>query len=424
VSGRALLLEVYRAALDRVHGGRAVERALAADDPGPGPFFALGAGKASCAMAAGARAALGERLRGGEVVTKPGHAFAVPGIVAHEASHPLPDARSVAAGERALARMAALDRALTPLVLLSGGASALWLAPAEGISLEAKRAVTEDLLRAGADIGALNCVRKHLSRIKGGGLARAGGGRRMLALAVSDVPGDEPHWIGSGPVSADPTSFADALGAIARAGVRAPPAVRARLEAGAAGRLPETAKPGEPALAGVDFRIVATLDDALAAAEASARRRGLRVRPLSRRLGGEARECACALAREARGCAGDALLLTGGEPVVHVRGSGVGGRAQEAALAFALEIDGLVGVSALFAGTDGSDGPTEAAGACVDGSTVARARELGLDPRAALDRNDSHALLAAVDALVVTGPTQTNVTDLALILVSAGAAIG
>lgn len=424
MSEREQLLAIFGAALAAVHGGDSVERALRERDPAGDCISLLAAGKAACAMAAGARAVLGERVREGLAVTKSGHGFPVPGVEVREASHPLPDARGVAAAGAALAWARRGPASRTLLVLLSGGASALWVAPAQGVSLEDKRIVTDGLLRAGVPIGALNAVRKHLSRIKGGGLARAARAARVVSLLISDVPGDAVDAIGSGPTAPDPTTYADALDVIAGAvGLDAVPrAVRHHLEAGAAGERAETPKPGDPLFERCECALVATLDHALEAASRAGAALGLRVVEAGAVLQGEARDWGPRLAERARALRGDlpALLVAGGEPVVHVRGEGRGGRAQELALAFALAAEGEGGLSALFAGTDGSDGPTDAAGGIVDGTTAARARERGLDPRAHLDRNDSHPVLAATGDLLVTGPTHTNVTDLALIRVAPG----
>jgi hydroxypyruvate reductase len=417
VSRRALLEQLFRAALDAVDGERAVARALSADAADDRPLFAVGAGKAACAMAQGAVSALRERLGGGLVVTRDGYGFEVARFEVLEAAHPLPDARGAAAAERTLERLRTLDPAADLLVLLSGGASALWTAPVAGVALAEKRELTDRLLRAGAPIEALNAVRKHLSRIKGGGLARAAGGRRVLTLALSDVAGDRLDVIGSGPTAPDPSTYADALDALERFRVEVPASIRHHLTAGAAGRHPETPGPGDPLFERVEHRIVAALGDAIQGAADAAAARGLGASVLGRVLEGEARDCAERLAKRARSHTGGnlQLLVGGGEPTVTVRGAGRGGRAQELALAFALAIEGASGIAALFAGTDGSDGPTDAAGAIVDGSSVARARAAGLDPRAHLDRNDSHPLLAATGDLLVTGPSRTNVTDLALI---------
>jgi glycerate-2-kinase len=416
LSRRALLESLFRTGVAAVEGGSATARALA---PGDCTLHLLAAGKAACAMARGAVGVLGDRLAGGLAVTKDGHGTPVAGIEVIEASHPLPDARSVAAAERALETAAALDREVELLVLISGGASALWTAPVEGVSLDSKRALTDQLLRAGAGIEDLNAVRKHLSRIKGGGLARAARSRRIRTLALSDVRGDRLDVIGSGPTAPDPTTYADALRVLDRFAVTAPADVRAHLAAGARGERPETPKPGDPGFERVEHHIVGSLAVALDAVEAAAIERGLRVVRLPEDLYGEARDCGRRLAERARSepGSGPVLLLAGGEPTVTVRGPGRGGRAQEAALALALAIEGEPDVAALVCGSDGTDGPTDAAGACVDGESVRRARAAGLDAQLHLERNDAYPLLQASGDLIFTGPTDSNVTDLALVAV-------
>ena len=409
---------MHAAALDAVHAGRAVEKALRAWDP-PARLSVLGAGKAACAMAQAALATLGSRVSGGSIVTKTGNAFPVPPLEVVEASHPIPDARGVDAAERALRHARSLGAPNTLLVLISGGASALWCAPADGVSLEAKQQLTRALLNAGADIAELNAVRKHLSRIKGGGLRVAARPASVFTLAVSDVAGDLPDRIGSGPTVPDPTTFADALSVLRALGIEGATAtaVSLRLEQGAAGQHAETWKADAELDEGDGFRVVARLEDALEAARVEAESRGQQVRVLGSILYGEAVALGRSLATVARRArdAGGGFLIAGGEPTVVVRGDGMGGRCQELALAFAVELQGAEGITALFAGTDGNDGPTDAAGAFADTSTVKRATANGLDPVAHLTRNNSHPLLRATGDLHVTGPTQTNVTDLALI---------
>ncbi|MEX2205061.1 MAG: DUF4147 domain-containing protein [Myxococcota bacterium] len=416
---RALLADLHRAAREEVHAGRALERVLAADDPGPGPFVLLASGKAACAMAEAARSVLGARVARGVVTTKDGHARAIPGLEVREASHPLPDARSERAGREALALAGALATNEELLVLLSGGASSLWCAPAPGLTLAEKRAATESLLRASIAIGALNAVRKHLSSLKGGGLLRAARERRVRVYAVSDVPGDALADIGSGPASPDPTRFADALEAVRAHGLEGElaPAVLSRLERGAAGALDETLEPGDPRAPRSDGRVIASLDAALAATVRAAEARGLRVRSLGRALDADVVELAQRLAPEIRHARAERidLLVAGGEPTVRVRGSGRGGRAQELALRLALALAGEPGWTALCAGTDGSDGPTEAAGAFADSGLLLRVRVHGLDLAAQLARSDVYPLLEATGDLFRTGPTETNVSDLLLV---------
>ena len=409
MSRRELLLELFHAGLRAVDGCAAVERSLRDDDPGGSRWTVIAAGKAACAMAEGARAALGARIVRGLCVTKQAHGRSLPGFEVREAAHPVPDHRGEQAAAEALSMAGELGESDALLCLLSGGASALLVSPVAGVSLSEKRTVTDLLLRSGVDITALNTVRRRLSRIKGGGLARAASPARVLTLAVSDVAGDRPEAIGSGPTAADPTGHADALEVLGRAGIvdHVPPAVLAHLRG---------ADPAQPSQGG-EYRVVASLEGALRAIEREARARGRRVRSPGRVLDADVRVCASDLLRRIAEHDDADLLLAGGEPTVVVRGDGRGGRAQELALAFALSLDPDSPATALFAGTDGSDGPTDAAGAIVDAGTRQRAADAGLDAADHLARNDSHPLLAASGDLIVTGPTGTNVGDLALILV-------
>jgi glycerate-2-kinase len=431
---RAALEALFHAALDAVLPRVAVARGVQREGallavagvipPSKTRCTVLAAGKAAPAMAAAFVAEAGARVRGGLVVTKDGHGAAPHGFRLLEAGHPLPDARSEAAGEAALGLAAAVDPGDALVVLLSGGASALLACPVEGVTLAALRETTDQLLRAGAEIGELNCVRKHLTRVSGGRLAATTRARLILVLAISDVLGDDWATIGSGPCAADPTTYADALGVLARRGLeaRVSATVRAHLEAGAAGRREETVKPGDPVLARVHAQRVASNRDALAAARAAAQGEGLAAVVLTDGLRGEAREVGRRLAAAARTLrpGPPRLLLAGGEPTVTVRGRGRGGRAQELALAAALELDGDARVALLAAGTDGSDGPTPAAGAYVDGGTVARGAAAGQDARAALAENDAYGFFAREGGAFVTGPTGTNVMDLVLVRVDPG----
>jgi hydroxypyruvate reductase len=416
LSERETLVALYRSALASVHAGRAVARALPALLPPDGAVRVLAAGKAACSMARAGRELLGARLRGGAVHTCAGHASAVDGLLVREAGHPLPDSRSVAAAEEALALAGSLAADETLLVLLSGGASALWCAPAAGLELEDKRAVTDALLRRGAAIAELNAVRKHLSRIKGGLLARAAGPGQVLSLAVSDVRGDRPDVIGSGPTVPDSTSFADALAVLERHALLAsvPRSARTYLEGGAAGRQPETARAAE--LGATRYRVIASLGDALAAAASQARARGIALRELGASLYGDVGDLARELAQRVRESR-DVLIVAGGEPEVRVRGPGRGGRCQELAARLALELEGEPGWLALCAGSDGTDGSSPAAGALVDPGSLGRARSAGLDVRECLARSDSFALLSASGDVLHTGPTETNVADLVLVRV-------
>lgn len=427
-----LLVQLRAAALRAVDPAVAVQRffrdAGTASRPGA-RLYLVAAGKAAPAMAQAAGAALGAALVAGVVVTKYGHTagYALPASVrVYEGGHPLPDR----AGQRGAEALEALVRSLTPeeglLALLSGGASALLPLPAPGISLPALQATTDLLLRAGAPIQDLNMVRKHLSRLKGGQLARLSRAP-ITALLLSDVVGDSLEVIASGPTAPDPTTYAEAWQVLARYGLlaRVPRSVRAYLRAGMAGRRPETPKPGDACFARVQNHIVASNRQAAQAAVEEAARLGYRAALLTTALEGEAREAAQAIAAMARSVRlyGDPLpppacLVWGGETTVTVRGGGRGGRNQELALAASVALAGLPDVALMALATDGSDGPTDAAGAWVDGDTAARARALGLDPQVALAENDSYPFLDAVGALLRTGPTGTNVNDLVVLLVA------
>ena len=385
----------------------------------------LAAGKAAVPMALAAREVLGYRIAGGSIATKHGHARAVPGIETWEAGHPVPDANGLAAAADALElARGATERDLV-LCLLSGGASALWPAPPPGVSLTELQALTSALLRCGATIGEVNAVRKHLSRISGGWLARALHPATVVTLAVSDVVGSPLDVIASGPTVADPTTFADALEVVARYEVEnAAPRALAWLRAGAAGRAPETPKLFDRAFDQATAHVIASNEDALRGARDEAARLGYRAEIVAGDMEGEARGVAhqvaeLALDRQRTLAPGGAplALILGGETTVTVAGSGRGGRNQEMALALALELDGRTGIVAAALGTDGTDGPTDAAGGLVDGGTAARAAALGRDARDDLARNDSHAFLRAAGDLLVTGPTGTNVADVVLVLI-------
>ncbi|HEU0300816.1 MAG TPA: DUF4147 domain-containing protein, partial [Longimicrobium sp.] len=358
----------------------------------------IGAGKAAARMAAGALEVLGERIAGGTVTTKDGHGAALPRIDVWEAAHPVPDTRGMAGATEALRLAREAGPRDLVLCLLSGGASALWASPAPGVTLTQLQEVTDALLRSGATIQEINTVRKHLSRIGGGWLARAAAPARVVALAVSDVVGGAPDVIASGPTVPDPTTYADALEVLMEREVRAPASVLAHLQAGDAGELPETPRPGDPCFARASIHLIAGNRDALEGAARAAERLGYRARIVADDLEGEASgagEQVALLATNARAerAAAPLALLLGGETTVTVRGGGRGGRNQELALAVAIELEGVEGVLAASLGTDGTDGPTDAAGAFADGGTVPRGQAAGLDPRDALRRNDAHPFL-------------------------------
>jgi glycerate 2-kinase len=334
-----------------------------------------------------------------------------------EGGHPLPDEAGLRATARLLGDLEDCRAEDRIFFLLTGGASALLVAPAEGITLDDKIATTNHLLRSGADIRELNAVRKHLSRVKGGRLAERVAPAPILALLVSDVIGDDLSSIGSGPAVADPTTFGSCLDIADRYQLREklPPRVRARLEAGARGELKETPKPGDPALAGARHVVLASNRLSLEAARAHAKSLGFEAEIFRADMVGDvhavAREFAARL-KEIGRRGEPSALLAGGELTLAVKGSGLGGRNQEFALACALHLEGTKGRMVLAAGTDGTDGPTDAAGAFADGDTVARARKAGLDARALLANNDSYRLFDGLGDLLKTGPTGTNVNDL------------
>ncbi|HUN47440.1 MAG TPA: glycerate kinase, partial [Stellaceae bacterium] len=342
-----------------------------------------------------------------------------------EASHPVPDA----AGTRAAARILETVRGLGPddlvLCLVSGGGSALLALPAEGLSLDDKRAVTKELLRSGANITEMNCLRKHLSAIKGGRLAAAAAPARLVTLAISDVPGDDPATIGSGPTVPDPSTFADARAILAKYRIEPPPAVAAHLAAARE----ESPKPGDPRLANTRYVMIATPQAALEAAARAAREMGLTPIILGDAIEGEARDAALTQAAIARQIAAGRFivgeravmppvaLLSGGETTVTVRGSGRGGRNAEFALALAIALDGAPGIHAIACDTDGIDGTEDNAGARLGPDTMSRALKAGVNLRERLADNDGYGAFAALGDLVVTGPTRTNVNDFRAILV-------
>lgn len=441
------LLRIYREAIAAVEPRAAVRRALGLEGGilHAGEFecdlaeveriLVVGAGKAAAGMAAAVEELLGDRIEAGLVVVKDGHTGPAGRIAQVEAAHPLPDERGASAAARILELVGGADAKTLVLCLLSGGASALLVAPAPGITLEDKIRTTDLLLASGADIAEVNTVRKHLSAVKGGRLAAQARPARLLTLALSDVIGDRLDVIGSGPTFPDGSTFSDAREALGRRGLlsRIPVAVRSRLERGALSGIPETPKPGDPLFAGVGHCVVGGNRIALDAAAASARARGYETTVLSAEVQGDVRAAARWLAGEVRrvaqGLAAGSppvCLLCGGETTVTVTGPGLGGRNMEFALAFALEIADLDGVNFLSAGTDGTDGPTDAAGAFADGGTVRLALGAGLNPAASLRDNDSYRFFGELgrrtggSPLLVTGPTGTNVMDIQAVIVRAG----
>ena len=394
-----------------------------------GTLYLISFGKAAYPMTKAVSDFADDLLTKGIMITKYGHvpeAGISHKIEVFEAAHPVPDLQGVLATERVIGLLEKADSATLVVCLISGGGSALLVAPHKDISLAEKQEITQLLLKAGANIQELNTVRKHLSRIKGGRLAEIAYPARVLSLILSDVIGDPLDVIASGPTSPDQTTFQDALKVIKRydLGDKIPEKARFILIRGAAGEIPETPKDGNHVFARVQNIIVGSNKKAIETAKREAEGRGYQTAVISAELQGEARAAAAWLARKAvearRGLAagsqGRICLISGGETTVTVRGNGLGGRNTELALAFAQEIKGMQGITLLSAGTDGTDGPTDAAGAIVDGSTIERAEAAGINAGDYLKNNDSYNFFKAAGGLFITGPTGTNVMDLQIIL--------
>jgi glycerate-2-kinase len=436
---RARLVRIYRAAVAAVEAGVLVRGRLIRGSPvrvrlgarrhlrlDARRVWLIAAGKAAAAMARAASPAFGSRLAGG-IVAAPLPARGLdPRLRAFVSGHPTPTRASLAAGRATWRLLGRARRGDLVLVLLSGGASSLLVLPGPGIRLCDKVRAGEALLRAGATIGEINAVRKHLSLLKGGGIVRRADGARVLGLLLSDVIGSSPSVIGSGPSAPDPTRYADAWRVLERHGLleRIPRRVVRHLALGRRGAIADTLKPGDRRVRNL---VIGDNRLALSAAAAQARSLGLRCEVLTSSLHGDTRAAARWFAshlRRRKRRFGDGLcLLAGGETTVVVRGSGRGGRNLEFALALAEELRGLPGVHCLSAGSDGRDGPTDAAGAFVDGSTFDRAMRRGLDPRRFLERNDSYGFFHRLGGLFRPGPTGTNVMDLKIAIVDRGSPI-
>ncbi|ETX01963.1 glycerate kinase type-2 family protein [Candidatus Entotheonella palauensis] len=389
-------------------------------------IYAIGAGKAGATMAKGLENVLQDRLTAGAVTVKYDHVAPVTAVTLYEAGHPIPDAAGVGGAEAMMHIAQQAGENDLVFCLLSGGGSALSPAPSTGITLEEKQQFTSLLLACGASIDEINTLRKHLSRLKGGQLARLVAPARLITLVLSDVVGDRLDVIASGPTVPDASTFADCHEIVARYGLmeQLPPSIRDHLQRGGAGQVPETPKAGEPVFARHQTVLIGSNRIALQAAAQQARHVGYTPLVLSSSVQGEAREIArvqAAMAHEIRQCGlpmpPPVCVLAGGETTVTLLGQGKGGRNQEFALAAAMDIDGLEGVVILSGGTDGTDGPTDAAGAVADGETVSRAQALGLSPKDFIQRSDSYHFFTALDDLLFTGPTGTNVMDMYLLLV-------
>jgi glycerate 2-kinase len=421
---RAFLEGLFRTAVAAAHPATCLPPLLPA--PPAGKIVILAAGKAAGSMTEAAERHYLDELGlpasrlAGVAVARHGYGRPTRVVSMIEAGHPIPDEAGLKAAERALELADGATADDLVLVLMSGGASANWIAPAEGLSFADKQAVTRALLRSGAAIGEINTVRKHLSRIKGGRLARRAYPAKLVTIAISDVPRDEPTAIGSGPTVPDPTTLADARAIGAKYKLDLPPAVTRALN----DPQNESPKPGDAVFAGSQFTLAARPADSLRAAEAAARAAGYGCVMLGDNVEGEARQVAAEhgrIARDLRARGARTVILSGGELTVTIRGQGRGGPNQEYALALAIELAGLAGIAALAADTDGTDGgggdPNDPAGALIDGDTVARAKAHGLDPAAFLADNNSTGFFAALGDLLSTGPTFTNVNDFRAIVV-------
>jgi hydroxypyruvate reductase len=424
-SSRAFLIDLFGAAVAAAHPDNCLAPHLPAP-PATGRLVILAAGKAAGAMAEVAerhyvdQGGMAANRVTGLAVTRHGYGRPTRFVRLIEAGHPVPDAAGLAATLETLALADSAGPDDLVLVLISGGASANWIAPALGLSLTEKQVLTRALLASGASISEINAVRKHLSRIKGGRLAERAAPARLVAIAISDVPGDDPAVIGSGPTVPDPTTLADARAIVARYGVTASDAVMRALRDPAN----ETPKPGQAVFAGTSFVLATRPAEVFRQAEAIVRKAGYHCVLLGTQIEGEARAVAiehARLARELKAQGRRAVMLSGGELTVTVRGGGRGGPNQEYALALAIALDGTEGVAALAADTDGTDGgtgePDDPAGALIDASTLARARRLGLDAAGFLNDNNSTEFFAKLGDLLEPGPTFTNVNDFRAIVV-------
>jgi glycerate-2-kinase len=434
---RPLLKKLISRGLAAVNAGTAVDRAISRNGEelviGRRQYdlrryervVVVGAGKATASMARAVERRLGTRLHGGFVVVKYGHVVPTRRIVVAEAGHPVPDRPGLRAASRLCAMAAELGRRDLLIVLLSGGASSLLPAPVAGVTLADKQRTTQKLLRCGASIHDINTVRKHLSRIKGGRLAELTEAT-VVTVILSDVLGDDLSAVASGPTVPDPTTYQEAVAILKRDGIwrAVPQRVRQHLERGCQGFVSETPKPGSSLFRRVHHHVVGNNAAAVAAVIHAARGAGLRTLVHTPALTGEARvegqrfgALAKNIVREGKPLQRPCCLVAGGETTVTVTGKGTGGRAQEFAAAAALEIAGLAKVWVVAIGTDGTDGPTDAAGAVIDGNTVARAQRLSVDLKGALKRHNTYPALKKLQQLIITGPTGTNVNDLYLLLV-------
>ncbi len=430
---KVLAGDIFRAALCSVDTYELVKTQTAAirtvfREGGYQRLLVIGFGKAACPMAKAVEDGLVGLNDKGLVITKYGHCekYRPETVRIIEAGHPVPDNNGMKGTDDIIRLLRDADEHTLVVCLISGGGSALLVSPADGITIEEKKRITGLLLRSGAEIHDLNAIRKHISRVKGGRLARLAYPAKVISLILSDVIGDSLDVIASGPTSPDSTTFSDALSVLKQYGLtdEAPESILRTLREGERGIIPETPKEGDRIFENVENLIIGSNKKALTAAKEKAEDLGLSTNIISDTIGGEADEIGKWLAEIAisekmdGGAQRNPLcLISGGETTVTVRGNGLGGRNMELALAFAMEIDGIDGITLLSAGTDGTDGPTDAAGAIVDGGTLKNAREAGLDPAEFLRDNDSYNFFRRAGGLFVTGPTGTNVMDIQIVVI-------
>jgi glycerate 2-kinase len=439
---RKAMEEILKAGLDAVDPEQAVRRYVRRDKEalivGETSYsldryrriILVGAGKGTAPMAKALEDILGDKMTGGRIIVKYGYGMPLKRTQVVEAGHPIPDEAGLSGAEELLTQLKECTEEDLVICGFSGGGSALLPAPIPPFTLEQKQACTRLLLECGASIDEINAIRKHLSRLKGGQLAKEAYPATVISLLLSDVVGDRLDVIASGPTVPDESTYQDCLGIVEKYDLveRLPKGVVERFKAGAAGEVAETPKQGDPLFSRVQNLIVGNNRECLLAAREKATSLGYNTIVLSSQIEGEAREVARVLAAIAKEIhqagipiAPPACVLAGGETTVTIHGSGKGGRNQELALACAMAIDGWEGISMFSAGTDGTDGPTDAAGAIVDGTTCRRAREAALDPNASLMENDSYSFLESLGDLLKTGPTRTNVMDIICMLIGGSA---
>jgi glycerate-2-kinase len=433
-SQKRLLKELFQAALTAVDPYEAVKRytdriTSACRTGTSDKITVIGFGKASCRMARALEDSLGDLIEDAIVITKYGHcdsSYKSKKINIFEAGHPVPDENGLRGTEEVIRLLKNSPEKRLIVCLISGGGSALLVSPYEGITLNEKQVLTDVLLKAGVDIYGLNTVRKHISRVKGGRLAEITYPAHMVSLILSDVIGDRLDVIASGPTSPDMTTYSDALQVLEEYRIRdkVPPPVVDLLEKGKKGEIPETPKEESKVFNRLENIIIGSNKIALMAAQEESEKRGLTVEIISSELSGEAKEMGKWLAGKAKEIKGSSPLqrslcfISGGETTVTVTGKGVGGRNMELALSFATEIEGVDGIALISAGTDGTDGPTDAAGALVDGQTIRKAKARGMDPETYMNNNDSYHFFKEINELFVTGPTGTNVMDIQIMVLA------